>query len=152
MNSTEKTLRHILRVNHLMGVFAKHLITRGSRHDASKLSPEEAGPLEELDKIIEVEGNVPFASAEYDKRKELLAPMLAHHYANNSHHPEHFDNGVDGMTLLDLIEMFLDWKAASERGEESSMNLAWACKKYNVSPQIEAIFRNTAQQFEWATD
>lgn len=149
MNSTEKTLRHILRVSQLMGTFAKHLITRGARHDQSKFSEEEAGPLEVLDRLIEKEGNVPFASAEYEKRKQLLAPMLAHHYANNSHHPEHYPNGIDGMNLVDLVEMFLDWKAASERGEESSMNLTFACKKYNVSPQLESIFRNTAKHFDW---
>ena len=40
---------------------------------------------------------------------------IEHHYAVNSHHPEHYEAGIAGMSLFDLIEMLVDWKAASER-------------------------------------
>lgn len=116
MTSNEKTLRHIKRVSDLLGSFAIELIRRGEVHDASKLSEEEAKPLAEMDALIAKEGNVPFGSPEYERRRQLLGPMLDHHYANNSHHPEHYENGVAGMDLFDVVEMFADWKAASERG------------------------------------
>lgn len=152
MSSTEKTLRHIDRVRDLLDGFALELQRRGSVHDHSKFHEAEAGPLAEMDALIAREGNVPFGSPEYERRKAILGPMLDHHYRNNSHHPEHYPNGVDGMTLFDLIEMFVDWKAASERGEQSSMSLSVACAKYGVAPQIESIMRNTAVCFGWRVD
>lgn len=152
MNSTEKTLRHIKRVQDLLGDAAGELIKRGKVHDLSKLTPVEMGPLAELDKLIEKEGNVPFGSPEYEQRKALLGPMLENHYRENSHHPEHYPGGVEDYDLFDLIEMFIDWKAASERGEESSMNLTTACQKYNVSNQVQRIMRNTADRLGWKAD
>jgi len=44
-----------------------------------------------------------------------MKPALEHHYALYRHHPEHFQNGIDDMNLIDLVEMFADWKASSER-------------------------------------
>jgi hypothetical protein len=78
--------------------------------------------------------------------------MLEHHYARNSHHPEHYPDGVNGMDLFDIMEMFIDWKAASERGEASSMGLNAAAKKYHVGPQLLAIMKNTAIRLGWETD
>lgn len=150
MNSTEKTLRHIGRVHGLLGMAATVLIKRAEVHDASKFDPEEAGPLAEMDALIEREGQAPFGSEEYKRRTAMLGPMLKHHYANNSHHPEHYADGIDGMDLFDLVEMFCDWKAASERGEESSMNIDAACERFNVQPQLASILRNTADRLGWA--
>jgi len=152
MNSTEKTLRHIKRVQDLLGEFATELIRRGAVHDQSKFDPEEAGPLAEMDALIAREGNVPFGSPEYEARKALLGPMLDHHYANNSHHPEHYPYGVSGMDLFDLVEMFVDWKAASERGEQSTMGLRVGCEKYGVADQLHDIMRNTAKRLDWPVD
>ncbi len=77
--------------------------------------------------------------------------MLAHHYANNSHHPEHYPDGVAGMDLFDLVEMFFDWKAASERGQEPAMNLTVACERYKIDPMLAAILRNTADRLGYKT-
>ena len=152
MNSTEKTLRHMKRVQDLLGDVASEFVRRGKLHDLSKLEEEEAGPLREMDALIEREGNVPFGSPEYEVRKRLLGPMLAHHYAANSHHPEHYEDGVDGMDLFDLVEMFVDWKAASERGEAPSMGLSVGAKKYQITPQLERIMRNTADRLGWKAE
>jgi hypothetical protein len=47
---------------------------------------------------------------------------LMHHDAHNRHHPEFFgEDGVDGMTLVDVIEMLADWKAASERHDDGDL-------------------------------
>lgn len=152
MTSTEKTLRHINRVSELLGQFASEFIKRAALHDRSKFDAEEAGPLAEMDALIERDGNVPFGSHEYEERKKLLGPMLRHHYENNSHHPEHYANGVDGMDLFDLVEMFADWKAASERGEQSSIGVSVGCEKYKISPQLENIMKNTAFRLGWKID
>ncbi len=143
------TLRHIKRVAELVGNFAIDMIRRGQVHDDSKFFPVELEPLEALQALTDAEGNAPFGSEEYERRKTLLAPMLEHHYAFNSHHPEHYENEIDGMDLGDLVEMFFDWKAASERGEEPSMNLTYSAARYQMSPQLVSIFQNTCKSYDF---
>lgn len=137
---------HIARVRELLNDAAARLNVRGFHHDRSKYDEVEIGPLAEMQALIEREGHAPYGSEEYKRRTLMLGQMLEHHYANNSHHPEHYENGVDDMDLFDVIEMFFDWKAASERGEEPCMSLSTACEKYRVSPQLQRIFENTADR------
>lgn len=144
--AAEVTKAHINRVRELLNEAAATLNVRAFHHDRSKYDDVELGPLAQMQALIDAEGQAPYGSAEYKRRTALLGPMLAHHYANNSHHPEHYENGVDGMDLFDVVEMFFDWKAASERGEESAMNISTACDRYKVSRQLTEIFRNTADR------
>jgi hypothetical protein len=145
------TYKHIGRVRQLLGEFAVEMIKRGDVHDASKFDPIEMGPLEEMQKIVDAEGQAPFGSAEYKRRTDMLGPMIEHHRANNSHHPEFYADGVAGMDLFDVVEMFFDWKAASERGEESAMNLNFACDKYKVEGPLRNILFNTATRLGYST-
>jgi hypothetical protein len=147
--SVEVTRKHIRRVGGLLIDFSNVLMQRALDHDRSKFTPEEQGPLDEMQRLVNEQGQVPFGSPEYEERKKILAPMLKHHYENNSHHPEHYSDGVNGMDLYDIVEMFNDWKAASERGEESQMSITQACERYEVSPQLEKIFKNTAVRLGW---
>ena len=144
------TMKHIARVRQLLGEFAVEMIRRGDVHDASKLTEAETGPLDAMQAVIDKEGQAPFGSEEYRRRTAMLKPMLDHHYANNSHHPEHYPNGVNGMDLFDVVEMFFGWKAASERGEESAMSISDACDRFSVSPQLQAILENTADRLGYA--
>jgi len=59
-----------------------------------------------------------YGSEAYQEALEFLGPALRHHYAANPHHPEFFEDGIFGMTLLDLGEMACDWAAAIERHED----------------------------------
>ena len=138
------TNKHIERVRELLNDAAARLNVRGFHHDMSKRKDIELEPLARMQMVINRHGQAPYGSEEYKARTAMLGPMLEHHYANNSHHPEHYEDGVDGMDLFDVVEMFFDWKAASERGEEPAMNIKTACEKYRVSPQLERIFQNTA--------
>lgn len=142
----EVTQKHIDRVGELLEDFIGELTQRAQAHDRSKFTKEEMVPLQKLQEVVDREGQVPFNSPEYDERKKLLKPMLDHHYKMNSHHPEHYDNGIDGMSLGDIVEMFFDWKAASERGGESTMKLSHAADKYNMSSQLLNIFMNTCNE------
>ena len=145
-SAVEATRKHIARVRDLLADAAARLNVRGFHHDMSKYDEVELGPLTEMQKVIDRDGQSPYGSEEYKRRTAMLKPMLEHHYANNSHHPEHYEDGVDGMDLFDVMEMFMDWKAASERGEESAMNIAAACDRFRVSPQLQRIFENTADR------
>ncbi len=138
------TNTHIQRVCELIFDFMALLRDRAAQHDASKLLPVELEPLQRMQDLIDRYGQAHYDSAEYKLRTALIGPMLDHHYAHNSHHPEHHANGVDGMDLLDVVEMFFDWKAASERDDEPAMHITAACERFDVSPQLTRIFRNTA--------
>lgn len=146
------TEKHIDRVRELLTGAIIELSVRAHSHDQSKFDPVELEPLAMMQRVIKEQGQAPFGSEEYKRRTAMLKPMLDHHYANNSHHPEHYENGVDGMDLFDVMEMFFDWKAASERGEESSMNIGKACERFGVSRQLESIFRNTARRLKYRAD
>lgn len=144
------THRHISRVRELLGEFAIEMIKRGDRHDKSKFEQIELEPLQRMQDLIDAEGPAEFGTQEYKRRTDLLGDMIEHHRANNSHHPEFYENGVNGMDLFDLVEMFFDWKAASERGESCVMNLSRACQKYEINPQLEEIMTNTANRLGYA--
>ena len=76
---------------------------------------------------------------------------LKHHYEINSHHPEHYEEGIDGMTLFDLVEMFCDWKAASLRHSDGNFisSLEYNKKRFNMDDQLYSIFTNTADILQW---
>lgn len=74
-----------------------------------------------------------------------MKPALDHHYANNRHHPEHHQGGIDGMNLLDVLEMWIDWYCSSMRHADGSMEKSITVneKRFSMNPQLVAIFRNT---------
>lgn len=111
-DSKEETKQHITRVQTLLEAFAYMLECRGKVHDQSKLLSPEAGMFAEFGPKLKAST---YGSKEYEEMRELMGPALRHHYANNRHHPEFHENGIDGMNLVDIIEMFMDWKAGSER-------------------------------------
>ena len=141
-DSTLETLKHKKRVADLMSVAAIEILVRGSKHDTSKLeSPEKEGFDEYTPKLK----NSEYGSPEYKDLLKGLGKALDHHYANNSHHPEHYKNGIAGMDLFDLIEMFFDWKAASERHDSGNMERSILINRvrFNMSDQLASIFTNT---------
>lgn len=149
-DSASVTRKHIQRAQTLLWQAASELSRRGVYHDKSKFDPIEKGPLDEMQRLIDEEGPAPYGSDEYKRRTGLLGPMLAHHYANNSHHPEHYPDGVNGMDLFDVIEMFFDWKAASERGGENDIGLSHSVERFKIDPQLASILANTAERLGYA--
>lgn len=147
--ANEVTEAHIARVQEHLASFCMVLEGRGRHHDISKFDPIEAGPLQEMQNLIDREGHAPYGSEEYKRRTDILRPMLDHHYACNPHHPEHYLNGISDMTLVDLVEMFCDWKAASERGQESAINLTHSIQKYHIDPMLASILRRTCDYLGW---
>ena len=63
-----------------------------------------------------------YGSDEYKAVLDGMRPALKHHYNKNSHHPEHYRDGISGMTIVDLVEMFCDWCAATERHEDGNID------------------------------
>lgn len=154
MNPQEQKTRevinaHRLRVFQLMSKISQEVMLRGNRHDETKLDPEElphyVATIDEFDKH-------PFGSEGYAKAKESLGPAVVHHYKHNRHHPEHFEGGIEGMNLIDLLEMLADWKSATQNHPENPGNMARSLtlgiEKYKISPQLAIILYNTARDLE----
>ncbi len=124
------------------------LISRANEHDASKLvSPEK----EVFDYATPRLAGCTYGSEEYKGFLVELKPALDHHYAVNSHHPEHYKSGIQGMSLLDIIEMLCDWKAAGERHNDGSMvkSLHINRKRFDISEPLDTILENTAREMGW---
>jgi hypothetical protein len=142
-NSKLDTLLHIKRVNKLLLDFCTEIERRATIHDNSKLeSPEK----ELFDEYTPKLATCTYGS---DKYKEFLSGLkvaLDNHYKNNSHHPEHYENGINGFDLFDLVEMFFDWKAATERHNDGNIykSIEINTKRFELSEQIAFIFKNTS--------
>ena len=86
-----------------------------------------------------------YGSEEYKSYLNGLKPALDRHYFNNRHHPEHFDNGIQGMNLIDILEMICDWKASSERHENGDIykSIEINQKRFGYSDDLKSILKNT---------
>jgi Family of unknown function (DUF5662) len=148
-DSTIDTILHINRVRSLLGQSAIRLLERGSKHDPSKLEqPEKA--------IFDAVGNrlavITYQGEEYKQSLAELKVALDHHYLQNTHHPDHYLNGINGMSLFDLVEMLMDWKAAGER-HPNGMNIArsieLSSQRFSVGGQLKQILLNRAKEIGW---
>jgi hypothetical protein len=147
-DSTADTLRHSLRVGELMVQVIGELAERSVRHDRSKTEPPELATFNTYTPMLRTST---YGSPEYRSHLAAMADGLAHHYAHNRHHPEHFGNGINGMTLVDVIEMLADWAAATERHADGSLarSLAIQRRRFGISDQLAEILTNTAHHFGW---
>jgi hypothetical protein len=141
-DSKADTLEHIKKVNNNINSFCRGMLVRASIHDNSKLEEPEKGLFDEMTPILK---DLTYGSDEYKASLERLKPALQHHYQNNSHHPEFYENGINGMNLFDLVEMYCDWKAAVERTKDGDMTKSIAINelRFEMGPQLANIFRNT---------
>lgn len=144
-DSSTDTLKHKLRMYQLMGESASELIRRGVKHDNSKLGIHEKELFDEYTPKLK---HCTFGSEEYNEFLIKLKPSLDHHYENNSHHPQHYTNGINGFDLFDLMEMFFDWKASGERHHDGDIYKSIEINKdrFGISDQLETIFINTAKK------
>lgn len=95
-----KTALHIMEVSRNLSFFAKAILDRSDRHDASKFEEDEAV---DFARVTAKLAGLTYNSPEYHESRKELGPALDHHYANNRHHPEHFKNGIRDMNLVDLV-------------------------------------------------
>jgi hypothetical protein len=143
-----QTMQHVDRVRHLLNRCVVDLLKRGELHDQSKLhSPEVELFTEMTDKLAQST----YGSPEYEGFRKQLGPALEHHYANNRHRPEHFKHGVADMTLLDVIEMLMDWKASSERHNNGNIRKSIEINgnRFGLSPQLIRMLENTVDYLGW---
>ena len=148
-DSRPDTHEHIGKVRGYLLGCAVNLIGRAHRHDASKLVEPELSVFNEYTPKLR---DSTYGSDEY---KQFLAGMgdgLAHHYANNRHHPEWHEDGIQGMNLLDLVEMLADWKAATLRHADGDLmrSIEQNAQRFGYGEEIARLLRTTARDLGWA--
>lgn len=147
-DSTFDTQDHIGKVQKRIQEVRANLAGRAVRHDASKLEePEKSG----FDVLSAKLAELTYGSDEYHAALIEAGPTVDHHYACNSHHPEFYPDGIAGMSLLDIVEMLCDWKAASERTKQGSIaqSLAHNRMRFQIDDQLAAILENTVRELGW---
>ncbi len=140
-----ETLKHIQRVRHFIYLMMVELDRRAREHDQSKLESPEAEVFGEWTPEL---AKVEYDSPEYKALLEKVKPAIEHHYARNRHHPEHWPNGIEGFTLVDLVECLCDWKAATERNKNGNIrtSIEKNTARYGLSPQLAQIMQNTVRE------
>lgn len=147
-DSAQETQEHINTVAAFLLEIATRLALRSMEHDKSKLeSPEK----EMFDEATPKLKGLTYGSDEYKRALAEMGEALRHHYANNSHHPEHYENGINGMNLLDLVEMLCDWKAATLRHDDGNLmrSLDINRERFEISEQLTQILENTVHEMSW---
>ncbi len=141
---------HIDKIREMMRVFASELLQRGETHDRSKMSDLESKTFAEFTPRLKAST---YGSEEYKAFLREMKPSLDHHYANNRHHPEHHAGGIDGMNIIDVMEMWIDWYCSSMRHANGDMGKSIDIneKRFSMSPQLVAIFRNTLRDLNDGT-
>jgi len=141
-SSIPDTKKHIAVVYENISKVLVCLMGRAKKHDQTKMKP---GEVEYFDEYTPKLAGCTYGSEEYKRFLEELKPALDHHYANNRHHPEHFENGISGMNLIDLIEMFCDWYAATKRHNDGDILKSIEINqiRFGYSNELRAIFENT---------
>jgi len=160
-DSREDTINHIAKVQENLSVIFHDLLKRHGKHDVSKLeSPEK----EVFDDVTPRLKGLTYGSDEYAANLAEMQKALKHHYEHNRHHPEHFMGtevrhngevverlgvGMNGMTLVDVVEMFCDWCAATERHEDGDIgkSIEHNMKRFGFGETLACIFVNTAREY-----
>jgi len=161
-DSTEDTKQHIKKVQDNIARLFIDIAKRHAGHDASKLeNPEKAT----FDRVTPLLRELTYGSDEYSAVLATMQEALEHHYANNRHHPEHFRGsatlcapgktdtilgaGMRGMTLVDLLEMFCDWCAATERHDDGNIgkSIHHNMRRFGFGETLAQIMVNTAQEY-----
>ncbi len=146
-DSLADTLLHIKRINSLLLQACSELMKRAQHHDDSKLkNPEKPFFDSETPKLA----GLTYGTPGYEESKRILKPALDHHYAHNSHHPEHYKEGINDFDMFDLLEMFFDWKASSERHHDGNIlkSIEKNADRFSISPQLVRILNNTAKKID----
>ena len=135
---------HRARVAGYMQIVATELFRRAALHDNSKLASPE---FEAYDAAFPELQKYPYGSPELRAVYKSMKPALKHHFEANDHHPEHFEAGINQMSLIQLIEMLCDWLAASERSQTAfSTGFEMNKERFSINDQLFEVLRNTVMQ------
>jgi hypothetical protein len=147
-DSRPETREHIAQVQELLEEAIGDLRYRMAMHDLSKLEEPELTVFNEYTPKL---ADSTYGSDEYKSFLVGMGEGLKHHYAVNDHHPEHFENGMRDMDLLQVIEMLADWKAATLRHTNGSLrrSIEQNAERFDYGPEVRLLLFNTANRLGW---
>ena len=135
---------YVNQITNIMRDGANVLEARGLVHDVSKLSGIEK---EAFDRGTPRLWGITYGSDEYREAfaKYGMKEGVSLHYANNSHHPEHWQDGIRGMSLFDVLEMLADWAGAVKRHADGDLakSIEINEKRFGLGEPLTSIIRNT---------
>lgn len=145
-SSRDDTLTHISKVADLLLYIINELEYRSIHHDETKLQTPEVEIFDEYTPKLK---NTTYGSDKYKEYLKEMSVALKHHYENNRHHPECHKSGISGMTLIDLIEMMCDWKAATMRHNDGNIEKSIEInqKRFGYSDELKQILLNTVNEY-----
>jgi len=137
-------VQHNQEVQKKMCWLAGELAVRGVEHDRSKFTDAEFNTFVQFAPLLKT---TTYGDDVYRKALKDMKPALDHHYKANRHHPEHFEEGIRGMNLIDLIEMFCDWYASTERQKDGDIRKSIEAnqKRFHFTNELKEIFLNTVE-------
>jgi hypothetical protein len=144
----QETKEHIATVEAWMGRAIQTLATRAISHDASKFGEPERSGFQAMTADARLK-DLTYGSEEYRAVLREHKPTIQHHYQMNDHHPEHYgDAGINGMSLLAMIEMLCDWKASTARMKDGDLvrSIHQNQKRFFYSEEVMNLLLNTAQE------
>lgn len=126
-----KIIQHINQVAYLLKEMARQIEARADIHDSSKFGLDEFAGIVHLTKARKYE----YGSPEYEAlvHNNNAAKI---HVKTNRHHLEYWSNGLDDMSLVDVIEMLCDWEIArQQRDIETDIDKTWQARqeRFNLS-------------------
>jgi len=139
---------HVGEVSEALEEVASELRKRGMAHDRTKFQELEFDAfVSTRDKFKKAN----YGSKEYQECIDAVKPAVDHHYANNRHHTSFHGGTIDGMNLVDIIEMVCDWKAAVRRSPDKNLEdtLEYSFDKYGIGDQMQKIIVTTLEDLGW---
>lgn len=137
---------------HIRGVqtWMRHVImlwtNRMVFHDQSKYSSPELPLIHQKARLDSIPLNTPDY---YDALSQIKSAVQAH-YECNTHHPEHYANGVLDMGLLDLMEMICDWRVAAEmNGTDLAVSFDKCVERFDIPQELRTVLLNTYKELGW---
>ena len=142
------TILHVSEVQEHLEEIISELKKRGYAHDRTKFQALE------FDSFVSTRDKFKranYGSKEYKECVDLVRPAVDSHHQKNRHHTGFHKNGINDMTLIDIIEMICDWRAAARRSPDKAFadTLDYAYKKYGVNEQLRKIMENTFKSLRW---
>ena len=140
-----KIIRHRDFVRRNIHILVSKLQERAIIHDVSKFQDDEFEGFIEADEMGLYKD---YGKSDYHKKlKENKG--IALHLSRNSHHPEFYPNGISDMSFLDIVEMVIDWKSASETYGNDFMNsIDYSIKRFNVDEKQVWLIRLIAEELK----
>jgi transposase len=142
-NSTKETLFHQSLVRGRMERVISALMYRAFRHDESKHEEPEKSA---IDRVRPELKKLDYGSPEYRALKNEFAQ---YHYKDprNRHHLQHFENGIEGMNLVDVLEMVCDIRASGDTSKDSDVRAN--IRKMDIPPIVQTLIINTLDDLGW---